>query len=139
MLDTERIAKMIGDIQEYLSKLKELNLRSEEDLTKDWKNLHAAAMLMFSAVNRSIDLAQEIITSRKLGFPGTYAEHFYLLYENKVIDKKLWQELSYLVSARNLIAHEYYRFRVGEMFKAVGVSTEAIPKLVKEVKKLLKE
>ncbi|MBI4980440.1 DUF86 domain-containing protein [Candidatus Woesearchaeota archaeon] len=137
MTDKERITKIIGDINEFISKIKLLNVSAEEDLKKDWKTLHAGAMLIFGATSRSIDLAQELIASKEWGVPSSYQEHFYLLYENNAISKELWQKLSYLVKVRNLIAHEYYRFMLSDVVKALQISVTAIPSLVNETKKLL--
>ncbi len=119
MFDRERIGTIVGDIDEFLSKIEKLNVNTVGDLRTDWRNFHTAAILIFGIVNRCIDLAEEVIVSRNLGIPTTYREHFYLLYENAIINEELYEKLSSLVKIRNLIAHEYYRFKMDDIFEAL--------------------
>ena len=74
---------------------------------------------MFSIINRAIDLGEEIVSYKKLGFPGRYREIFYLLEKNRIINEKSYNELSDLVYFRNLAAHEYHTFTENDVFNAL--------------------
>jgi uncharacterized protein YutE (UPF0331/DUF86 family) len=73
-------------------------------------------MILFTLINRTIDLGDEIVTSRNLGVPGTYREIFSLLERGGVIDKKLASDLSNLVYRRNILAQEYYDLTTEDIF-----------------------
>ena len=137
MYDVERIAKIIGDIEKYFQDLEELSIERVEDLV-DKKNFYAISMVLFSLLNRAIDLGDEIVMANNLGMPSTYKEIFRLLTKNKLIDENMGVELSNLVSYRNLLSHEYYDLTendVFELFRRISI----VKKLVEIMKNVLKE
>ena len=107
MYDIERIAKIISDIEKYLEDLEELDIKEAGDLA-DKRNFYAISMVLLSILNRTINLGEEIVMANNLGMPSTYKGIFRLLVKNKLIDINLGEELSNLVSYRNLLSHEYY-------------------------------
>ncbi len=78
MFDLERLTKIISDIYRYLDDLERMEIKDPRDLD-DIKNFYAVSMILFTLINRVIDLGDEIVTSRNLGVPGTYREIFNLL------------------------------------------------------------
>lgn len=100
MFDNERITHIIGDIEKYFTDLKEMEIKELDDL-EDKKNFYSVSMILFSILNRAIDLGEEIVAGKKLGVPSTYKEIFKLLMQNKNIDKGMEKELSELVFYRN--------------------------------------
>ena len=78
MFDLERLTKIISDIHRYLDDLERIEIKDPRDLD-DIKNFYAVSMILFTLINRVIDLGDEIVTSRNLGVPGTYREIFNLL------------------------------------------------------------
>lgn len=82
------------------------------------ERFYAVSMLLFSLINRAIDLGEEIVADKKLGLPGTYREIFYLLEKHKIISKELSKDLSSLVYFRNLAAHEYHTFTENDVYSA---------------------
>lgn len=122
MYDKEKIAVIIDDLNMYLEKLEKMNIKSADDLNDDMK-FYASSMLIFSVLNRTIDLGDEIIKSKKLGYPLEIKEIFTILSENKVIKKEMGDKLKDLVVARNKLAHRYG-----------GVKTKDVFYLIKEIK-----
>ncbi len=123
MYDVERIGKIISDIGRYFRDLEELDIEKVEDL-EDKKNFYAVSMVLFSILNRAIDMGDEIVMANNLGMPSTYKEIFRLLTKNKFIDKDIGEELSNLVFYRNLLSHEYYDLTeedVFEVFRRIGI------------------
>ena len=78
MYDTERIARIISDIEKYLRDLEELDIKEARDLA-DKRNFYAISMVLFSILNRTIDLGEELVMANNLGMPSTYREIFKLL------------------------------------------------------------
>ena len=78
MFDLEQLTKIISDIYRYLDDLEKIEPKDLSDLD-DIRNFYAVSMILFTLINRTIDLGDEIVTSRNLGVPGTYQEIFSLL------------------------------------------------------------
>ena len=128
MYDIERIAKIISDIERYLAEMQELGIRTPADLA-DRKNYHSLSMVMFTIINKTIDLGSEMVLANKLGVPSTYSEIFELLSRKKIITDKLRSELSKLVRYRNRISHEYFDLKEMELFSLcneIGVVNEFV-------------
>jgi uncharacterized protein YutE (UPF0331/DUF86 family) len=117
MYDKERISIIIEDIKKYSQKLKERNIKKLADL--DDLNYYACSMIIFSVINRAIDLGDEMINSKKLGFPSEIKDIFILLGENKIINKKIEEKLKDLVRLRNKIAHRYGSINKEDIFRAI--------------------
>jgi uncharacterized protein YutE (UPF0331/DUF86 family) len=135
MYDTERIGKIISDIEKYLRDLEELDIKEVKDLA-DKKNFYATSMVLFSILNRTINLGEELVMANNLGMPSTYKEIFRLLVQNKLIDASLGQGLSNLVFYRNLLSHEYYELTEKDVLD-VSSKINIVEEFVRRVKKLL--
>ncbi|MEM7827029.1 MAG: HepT-like ribonuclease domain-containing protein [Candidatus Aenigmatarchaeota archaeon] len=114
----ERIAQAIADIEKWFKELKKLDIKRLENLD-DSRNFYTASMLIFSIINRTIDIGEELIAIKRLGFPSSYREIFEILEKNRVIDEELMKKLSRLVFYRNLFAHEYFSFSKKDVFNTL--------------------
>jgi uncharacterized protein YutE (UPF0331/DUF86 family) len=132
-MDRERIVKIVSDIEKYMNDLEEMNIRKAEDLTGIEK-YYATSMILFSLLNRVIDLAQEVVVGKKLGMPSSYKEIFRILRERDFISKETLGEIEKLVELRNILSHEYYRIGSGEIFRAVK-NVGVVRKFVSEIKR----
>jgi uncharacterized protein YutE (UPF0331/DUF86 family) len=131
------LTKIISDIYRYPDDLERMELTDMHDLD-DIKNFYAFSMILFTLINRVIDLGDEIVTSRNLGVPGTCREIFNLLERGKVIDKELASDLSNLVYQRNILAHEYHNLTEGDVFRTYR-RVPVIRKFVERVKEDIKD
>lgn len=105
MLNKERINFIVEDINIYFEKLKKI-APTKENLDKDEKFL-STSMAIFQILNRTIDLADEIVKIEKLGYPLQIKDLFIFLEQKKIIDKTLERKLKDLVIARNKFSHRY--------------------------------
>ena len=139
MYDIERIGKIISDIERYFRdlELEGLNIKKVEDL-EDRKDFYAISMVLFSILNRAIDLGDEIVMANNLGMPSTYKEIFRLLTRNEYIGKDMGEKLSNLVFYRNLLSHEYYDLTEEDVFE-VFRRMVIVKKFVGRVKEIVKE
>jgi uncharacterized protein YutE (UPF0331/DUF86 family) len=119
--DIERLGSICSDIRRYLRDLEELNIRKSGDL-HDKRNFYAVSMILFSLLNRILDLGSEMTLAHDFGIPSTYREIFTLLWKNGDIDEDLSREMSRLVTYRNLLSHEYQ-----------GITEEQVFELTKKV------
>lgn len=118
VIDKERIAKILSDLDRYFKDLEALSIHTMQDL-QDPRNFYSVSMLLFSLLNRSIDLGDELVTSLRLGMPEKYRDIFELLYKEKIIDRSLYNNFVELIRLRNLIAHEYQMFTEKDIFPGI--------------------
>jgi uncharacterized protein YutE (UPF0331/DUF86 family) len=104
--DREQVSKILSDIERYTKDLQELDISAREDL-EDRRTLYALSMLLFTIINRALDLADEVIIANRLGMPSSYREIFDILRRRRFIDRELAEEMAALVFYRNMIAHQY--------------------------------
>ena len=136
MYDKEKIARMIGDIEKYFTELERFNLN--EKTIQDTTIVYASSMALFGIINRTIDLAEEIIIKNEWGMPRSYEEYYEVLADNGVIGKDLAKKIKQLAKDRNLFAHAYQdvkRKEVLEIKKRISEVKEFVDKVKKIVSK----
>jgi len=107
MADLEKLSIIIDEIKTYLARLEKLRIKSEKDL--DDLKFDAVSMIIFSTMNKTIDLAEEVVKAKNLGMPFKYRDLFEFLEKEKIISKKRKEKLSDLTIMRNNLAHRYER------------------------------
>jgi uncharacterized protein YutE (UPF0331/DUF86 family) len=126
----EKILKIIGNLEKYFNDLKELNVKSAESLTKE--KFYSLSMILFAILNRAIDLGEEIVRENKMGIASSYKEIFQILNRNGVISNEVAKQMEYLVSMRNVLAHEYFDvteksiYEISKKINSVELLTEQI-------------
>ncbi|HLD57960.1 MAG TPA: HepT-like ribonuclease domain-containing protein [archaeon] len=133
--DKERIGVIISDLERFFKDLESLEIKSDKDLD-DRRNFYSTSMLVFAAINRLIDLGEEIVLAKSFGTPSTYKDTFRLLQINKIIDRDLEKKLGYLIEYRNILSHEYSTFTKGQLYNLIK-EMPSIKKFATLVKKLL--
>ena len=118
-MDDERIASILKSIEKNLddvdARFKDGKVPTESDKVL----FDAGCMSLFQALNRSIDLADEVIASKRLGVPGSYSDSFNILKDARVISENICNEMKKLVIYRNLISHEYYNLSPEDVKKVM--------------------
>jgi len=137
LIDKEQIAIMIKDIERYLSDLEGLAISSKQDLEEKEK-YYAVSMLVFSILNRTIDIGNEIIGGSNISLPGSYKDTFEALFENKVISSATFNQMVWLMKYRNIIAHEYYRLSTEEIYSLKKRISNVIG-FISEIKKFIQK
>lgn len=135
-MDRERIGVLVGDIEFYLNKLESLKIKNIKDMDDD-KNLYSSSMLIFSAINRSLDLAEQIVNDKSLGSPTQYKEYFAVLGRKKIISNETSEKMQDLIRKRNKISHRYGDITKKEIFNSID-EVKIITKFIKEVKEGIK-
>lgn len=132
----DRIITMLMDIERYFRDLESFGIKSKNDLGTP-ANYYGVSMVLFSLLNRVIDLAQEIVIKKKMGMPSAYKDNFRILKREGIIDESLLNDLEKLTGLRNMLSHEYYRIEQKDIFegikrlKAVRIFLEKIKKAMK--------
>ncbi len=134
-MDKERIIGILNDIEKYLNDLNGMKIKGLEDL-RDIERYYATSMILFSLLNRVIDLGQEIVISKKFGMPSSYRDIFGILFERRIIEKEMFEELKKFVDLRNILSHEYYRIDEKDIFYAVQ-KIEILKRFIETTKKYI--
>jgi uncharacterized protein YutE (UPF0331/DUF86 family) len=87
-------------------------------------------MLLFSIINASISLAEDMISRKNLQVPGNYYDIFDILAKNRVISPSLCDDMKLLIKLRNIIAHEYDSFDEKQVRK-LEAKIESVKEVVK--------
>lgn len=129
-----RITVAIESLNKHFRELGELNIKKKEDL--DTVKYRAASMDIFTIINKTIDIADEVALEKSLGFPAEYKEVFTMLKNARIIDEKMEKKLKDLVMLRNKISHRYDILTEKDIFNAVK-EVEIIKDFVECVKRSL--
>lgn len=126
-----RLASIISRIEKHKRKAEEL---IKKDVS-EYLVFNSLAMECFQTVNSAIELGELIISEKNLGFPSSYREIFELIYSEGMISKKTLGDIKRLIFLRNLIAHEYYTIKEGELKEMAELLT-CLDELIKSAKNL---
>lgn len=107
---------MIHDIERHFSDLGTIHIENKKSLEEPEKK-HAISMLVFSIMNRALDIANEIISGSTLPAPASYRDSFEILRNAKVLTAVTAEKMAWLVRYRNIIAHEYYVLEIDEIYQ----------------------
>jgi uncharacterized protein YutE (UPF0331/DUF86 family) len=135
--DRETVSKILSDIERYTKDLQELGISSREDL-EDRRTLYALSMLLFTIINRALDLADEVIITNRLGMPSSYREIFDILRRRRFIDRDLAEDMAALVFYRNMIAHQYDDLTDDDLY-SLFQRLDTILKFVERMKEIIRE
>jgi uncharacterized protein YutE (UPF0331/DUF86 family) len=94
-------------------------------------------MILFSILNRAIDLGDEIVKAKKLGYPLEIKEIFSLLADKEIIDKKLEEKMKDFVILRNKFSHRYGAINREDVFRLIHEMVfvnEFVGKIIQYVK-----
>ncbi|MEO0095498.1 MAG: HepT-like ribonuclease domain-containing protein [candidate division WOR-3 bacterium] len=97
-----------------------MNLMKEN--IADYFIYNTMAMECFQAANALIEIAEYLVSQKKLGMPSSYREIFELLNTGGLIDSQELENFKRIVFLRNLIAHEYYRISPKNSWKSPNYS-----------------
>ncbi len=137
MYDKERIARMLNDIDRYFGDFEKIKIIKASDL-EDKQKFYSASMILFSIINRAIDLANEMIVANNFKIAATYRETFDILSKNNLISKELAEEMTDLIYYRNNLSHQYHDFDEKKLF-AVCKKIETAKAFTKRAKELIRK
>ena len=87
---------------------------AEDNLRQD-----AVAMNLQRAAELTIDIANHLIKTRKLGLPRDSRESFFLLEQAGLIDTEMTKKLQGMVGFRNILVHEYQKMDMNIMVEVI--------------------
>lgn len=103
------ILNKVKSIERCLKRVREDYRNHSADFRTNFTVQDAIVLNIQRACEQSIDLANHIIKSKKLGVPQNARNSFELLAENELISESLKNNLMKMVGFRNIAIHEYQK------------------------------
>ena len=136
MYNMERIIITIKEIEKYKHDLSEYSIKKIFDL-KDKKTFYASSMLVFTILNKIIDLGNDILVSEHVGAPQTSLDTMLLLAKAGIMNEKEAQQLNKLVAKRNDFAHFYGTIDEKNLFYLIE-NLHSVDSFIEKIKKRVK-
>jgi uncharacterized protein YutE (UPF0331/DUF86 family) len=103
------VINKIQSIQRCITRARAEYNADPDNFATNYTRQDAAVMNVLRACEPSIDLANHLIKTHKMGVPTSSSASFALLAEQGVIDNDLRQKLTSMVHFRNTIIHQYQK------------------------------
>lgn len=114
-----RIKDKIKEIEKYTDELKMIVPKSFDDYTSNFEKKAACERYFEKIIEALTDLAFLIIKEKRFRVPKDDQDAFNILYENKIIDKSLSENLADAKGMRNIIAHQYGKIDDELVYEAI--------------------
>jgi uncharacterized protein YutE (UPF0331/DUF86 family) len=139
MTDLSVIENKLSSIKRYLLILDNFKNYSRDTLENDLVIRGAVERYLYLVSQSAIDLAEAVISYKKLRKPTTMSESFYILGEGKFIDNTLVQKMAKLVGFRNIMAHDYEKVDYNIVYDILQFRLNNIEEFLDSVEKILKK
>lgn len=130
------IENKVTFIREQLEYLKEYKNYTREQIESIPDIRLALERLLYLVVQATVDLAELLISDKKLRKPTTLREAFYILNENKIITQELTNNLAGMVGFRNVIAHGYANINYDIVYDVLHNRLKDIEEFIKIISEI---
>lgn len=107
MVRREVVLSRISKLDEYIKFLYEMERYSKEEYLLDPMIYGSSERFLHLAIECVIDIANHIISDMGYRKPSSNREIFEILFENKIINNNLKENLSNMAGFRNILVHDY--------------------------------
>ncbi len=107
MVDKRLVGRKLAQIDTYLKQIEDFTKISLSQYKNNWKSQRIVERTLHILIEVCIDIANHIVSDQDMRLPTGYADTFRVLMENKVIGKKLCENLERMAKFRNIIVHQY--------------------------------
>lgn len=137
MVDRARLAKSIQDLEGYLKHLAEMQKHPIEEFLSDWRIYDLADRQLHLALETFLTIGEMLISEFGFAKPDTYADIPRILFENKVIPKRLKDKLVDLARFRNVLVHDYIRLDHERVYQHLQNDTRTIEGFIDAIKRFV--
>ena len=107
MVDKALILRKLGELEKYLSQIREYSDIIVADYSKDWKIQRIVERTLQMMIETCVDIAGHIISDSGYRVPKSYADTFRVLHEENILGKKLLDNMEKMAKFRNIVVHHY--------------------------------
>jgi uncharacterized protein YutE (UPF0331/DUF86 family) len=109
VVDRDLILRRLASLETYLGQLAPYRGIDVDEYRSDWKTQRIVDRTLHLAIETCMDLADHIVSDRRLRVPETGAESFEILAEAGLLPASLGAALASMVGFRNILVHDYTR------------------------------
>ena len=121
------LVNKIQSIQRCIRRAREEFQADPDGFETNYSRQDAAILNIIRACESTIDLANHVIRTKKLGIPLTSSDSFHLLQMEGVITPDLTEKMKRMVGFRNLTVHQYSKI---DLEIVVSVITRELDHLI---------
>lgn len=129
MVNKNVLSARLEKLREYLEILKSVQKYDCNRFVADPFIHGTAERNMHLAIECLLDIGNHIIADRSYEKPESYADVFRILFDNKVISSKLYNNLEGMAAFRNILVHDYLRLDRTRVHKLVIDKTQYLEEL----------
>ena len=108
MVDKDKLANHLQQLNNYISELESLKNLSKEDYLSDNRNIFTLRYLFQVSIETCINMGSHIVSRNNFGIPGEYADVFRILHSKGIVSENLELSLIQMVRFRNRLVHLYW-------------------------------
>ena len=107
MVDEALILRKLAELDQYYGQLKEYENTTVDRYSEDWKIQRIIERTLQMMIETCADVAGHIIADKGFRIPKSYADTFKVLFEEKILDRKLYAVMEKIAKFRNIVVHHY--------------------------------
>ncbi len=139
MVDKEKLAKLLRDLEVYLQQSEELQEVDKVEYLNNWKVHDLVDRKLHLLLETFLSIGDMIISEFKLRKPDTYGDIPKILHESKIIDATLSEKLVDLAKFRNVLVHEYLYLDRERVYEHLQTDPGIIKEFINKIKKFIKK
>lgn len=137
MIDRERLAMYLQELDGYMQRLTELQRYPKEEFLSDWRVHDLADRQPHLTLETCLTIGEMLISECGFRKPDTYADIPRILCENKVIREQLKDRLVDLARFRNVLVHDYLRLDHERVYQHVCADPKTIEEFMGAVRRFV--
>jgi uncharacterized protein YutE (UPF0331/DUF86 family) len=118
--------------------LRKYKTLSRVKIEKDIDTRGMVERYLYLAVQSTLDLAEAVISFKRLRKPATFSESFYILCEEHLVSRSLADKMAKLAGFRNILAHDYEKIDYDIVYDVLQDKLNDIIDFVAIIKKKLR-
>jgi uncharacterized protein YutE (UPF0331/DUF86 family) len=138
MVDRERLARYIRELETYLHQVAELQHVEKQVFLKDWKVHDLAERKLHLILETYLSIGDTIISEYSFRKPDTYADIPRILGDNNGIPPEHVETLVDLAKFRNVLVHEYLALDHRRVYEHLQTSPSVIREFIDHIRVFLR-
>ena len=107
MVDKFLLLRKIAELEECFKQISEYSDLSVREYSDNWRTQRIVERTLQMMIELCVDTASHIISDESYRIPKSYADTFKVLYENGIIEEKLFEKMEKMAKFRNIVVHHY--------------------------------
>ncbi|WP_315115407.1 type VII toxin-antitoxin system HepT family RNase toxin [uncultured Clostridium sp.] len=120
MVKREVVLSRINKLNEYINILNSVRNYNKEEYIKDPFIYGSAERFLHLSIECILDIGNHVIADMKYRKPENNKDIFFVLYENKIINEELKNNLCNMAGFRNILVHDYLKLDRGLVYDIIN-------------------